>query len=85
MTHLTDSNRASIDATDPDEWGPAVEAMAAKMAERMWGPPHWYRGVANDALTAALGLDPKDTMRVFRVWEDRLDAFHAELMGDSDV
>jgi hypothetical protein len=24
-------------------------------------------------------------MRVFRVWEDRLDAFHAELMGDSDV
>lgn len=58
----------SIDPTDPAQWGPAVERMAQKMADRMWGAPHWYRGAANDALTTVFDLDPKDTSRMLRVW-----------------
>lgn len=62
-----------IDPTDPDEWGPAVERMAMKMTEMMWGRHEWYRAVANAALTVAFDgleiadLDPKDTDRV--CWE----------------
>jgi hypothetical protein len=60
-----------LDPTDPQMWGAAVERMAAKMAARMWGVPAWYRGTANDALTAAFpGLDPKDTARVLHAYLD---------------
>lgn len=65
----TRSDVVSIDPTDPQQWGPAVERMAEKMAERMWGAACWYRGAANDALTAVFpNLDPKDTQRVAMVY-----------------
>lgn len=64
----------SIDPTDPQQWGLAIERMAEAMAQSMWGASCWYRGTANDALTAAFGLDPKDTQRVLMVWhEDEVD------------
>lgn len=62
-----------LDPTNPDEWGPAVERAAESMAAHMWGAACWYQGAANDALTAAVGADPKDTQRVLRVWHERED------------
>jgi hypothetical protein len=59
---------SSIDPTNPEKWGPAVERAAEAIARATWGASHWYRGAANDALTAAFQIDPKDTQRVLRVW-----------------
>lgn len=68
----TSRDVVSIDPTDPDQWGPAVERMAEKIAGSTWGVSHWYRGVANDALTAVFPhLDPKDTQRVLWVYLER--------------
>lgn len=58
-----------LDPTDPDAWGPAVDRMAKTMARQCWGKPEWYRMVANDALSAALDLDPKDTTRVLWAYD----------------
>lgn len=73
-----------IDPTDPQEWGPAVERIAEKLAERMWGNPLWYRGMANDALTTVFpNLDPKDTQRVSWIYFDTEEApTREELFAD---
>jgi hypothetical protein len=63
----------TIDPTDPQSWGTAVERAAEAIARMTWGPSSWYRGAANAALTDAFELDAKDTQRV-------LMAYHSEVL-----